>query len=161
MVFSRTSAARWPTLKMAGNMNCLNSLKSWVKDCFMYNPLFMFLFGTLSFWYLNAMPRRSLKVEGTNSFVCAVEAMARQKSVGTVTVQERADTTTKIWLRFSNTNVLYFGWPNQPSSGTTRVDTGLLLCICAGIYSGFMLTYCKELTEIKYVSSRIFRPLDQ
>ena len=33
-----------------------------------------------------------------------------------------------ILSRFDFSGVLYFGWPNQPSSGTMRVYIGLLLC---------------------------------
>ena len=33
-----------------------------------------------------------------------------------------------IQRRFDFSGVLYFGWPNQPSSGTMRVYIGLLLC---------------------------------
>ena len=33
-----------------------------------------------------------------------------------------------IQRRFDFSGVLYFGWPNQPSSGAMRVYIGLLLC---------------------------------
>ena len=33
-----------------------------------------------------------------------------------------------IQRRFDFSDVLYFGWPNQPSSGTMRVYIELLLC---------------------------------
>ena len=33
-----------------------------------------------------------------------------------------------IQRRFDFSGVLYFGWPNQPSSGTMRVYIELLLC---------------------------------
>ena len=41
--------------------------------------------------------------------------------------------------KFYFSGVLYFGWPNQLSSGTMRVYIGLLLCTY--IYSKGMLTY--------------------
>ena len=47
-----------------------------------------------------------------------------------------------IQRRFDFSDVLYFGWPNQPSSGTMRVYIELLLCtyIYIYIYSKWMLT---------------------
>ena len=34
-----------------------------------------------------------------------------------------------IQRRFDFSGVLYFGWPNQPSSSTMRVNIGLFFCI--------------------------------
>ena len=45
-----------------------------------------------------------------------------------------------IQRRFDFSDVLYFGWPNQPSSGTMRVYIELLLCTYIYIYSKWMLT---------------------
>ena len=39
-----------------------------------------------------------------------------------------------IQRRFDFSDVLYFGWPNQPSSGTMRVYIELLLCTYIYIY---------------------------
>ena len=39
-----------------------------------------------------------------------------------------------IQRRFDFSGVLYFGWPNQPSSGTMRVYIELLLCTYIYIY---------------------------
>ena len=39
-----------------------------------------------------------------------------------------------IQRRFDFSDVLYFGWPNQPSSGTMRVYIELLLCAYIYIY---------------------------
>ena len=41
-----------------------------------------------------------------------------------------------IQRRFDFSGVLYFGWPNQPSSGTMRVYIGLLLCTYIYIVNG-------------------------
>ena len=43
-----------------------------------------------------------------------------------------------IQRRFDFSGLLYFGWPNQPSSGAMRVYIGLLLCTYIG--SKWMLT---------------------
>ena len=41
-----------------------------------------------------------------------------------------------IQRRFDFSDVLYFGWPNQPSSGTMRVYIELLLCTYIYIVNG-------------------------